>query len=606
MTWLIHRLQKISCVPLLLFSFLALSLVSTSSLAEEQQSKDKDTVECINIFYDQGPSGYWMGRTYASMLQNLLGHFPQFQQIVSPIELYEKGDIEKCRATFYLGSYFENKIPKEFLEEYAAAKKPVAWFGYSIWKLNNLNELFGFQYEKLTTLNYEIKDEKGYPTFFRWIDYKGETFLKFAEWDKNNKDNFIAPFEQVQLKETNSRASKVLAWSKHNGTGEIIPYAIRNKNKFYIADIPFSYLHEADRYLITADLLFDILNVPAKNEKLALLRLEDIHPIVPLADVYNMSAVLKQENVPVNISLIPIFFDPYETYTRLPSEEYVTMDRKPEFMSFIHESQANGASFIWHGVTHQYKTKMNPHNGSSGDDFEFWDAVSNSPVEEDSVAWVLNRLNDGIYTIKKSGLAAPNVWLTPHYQASALDYLIFARVFPWNVGRVIYFNFYAQNLPENDGKLWIRDANSNQERIRAFEKAKIEVATNAPWSGQFFPYEIFGDIYGQRVIPENIGNSQPYISEHVVRTRSAEEIVRDAKRNLVIRDAWASLFYHPYLLQSYQNDGRGTYPGDPHELKYIIQEIKKLGYRFVSAEDFAKKNLKRIRPEPIYRLRSEE
>jgi len=572
------------------------SSVSTSTAAEP---------ECVNIFYDRGPAGYWMGRTYSIFLQNLLGHFPKFQQIVSPIELYRKGDTEKCRATFYLGSYFENSIPQAFLDDFSSTKRPVAWFGYSIWKTDT-ETLFGFSYEGLTTLDQEKRDEAGYPTYFKWIDYKGETFYKFGDWSKSDPKQFLAPFEQVELRETKSGVSEVLAWARHSGKNRRVPYAMRAGNRFYVADIPFSFLHEADRYLVTADLLFDILGEPAKNEKNAFLRIEDVHALSPLADVLKVASLLEQEKVPGNISLIPVFFDPLKTYNRSENEEYLTMDRKPEFLEVMHELRKNsGYSFIWHGVTHQHGVAQNPHNGASGDDFEFWDAVRNAPVAEDGTRWVLDRLSDGLYTILKSGLDAPTVWLTPHYQASALDYLIFARVFPWNVGRVIYFNFRASGLPPagTNGSYWLRnnDAAAQKRRIEAFSRLKVETDPAAPWNGQFFPYEIFGDVYGQRLLPENLGNSQPYISEHVVRTRTPKEIIADAKRNLVIRDAWASLFYHPYLLQSFKNGGRGTYPGDANELAGLIREIKALGYKFISAEQYSRTHLRPIRPEPIYR-----
>jgi uncharacterized protein YdaL len=559
--------------------------------------------ECVNIFYDRGPSGYWMGKAYAIYLQNLLGHFPQFQQVVSPIELYRKGDIEKCRATFYLASYFENKIPQDFYDDYAHAGKNVAWFGYSIWK-TDLEQTFGQKYVGLTKLDSQRLDPEGRPTFFKWIDYKGETFFKYGDWNVNAPKMFMAPFEQVEVAESRPGVSQVLAWARHGADNRRIPYALRAGNHFYVADIPFSFIHEGDRYLIIADLLFDILNVQPTGDKLAALRIEDIHALTPLGDLLEVGDLLRTEGVPGNIALIPIFFDPYKTYLRPPEEEYLTMDRKPEFLSAIQGFRDEGYSFLWHGVTHQYETMKNPHTAASGDDFEFWDAVNNRPVPRDAAPWLINRLADGFFTIQKSGLQPPFTWLTPHYQASALDYLLFARLFPWNAGRVIYFQFKAQGLPDpsTEGQFWFRDTSDSaqQARLAAFSGLKVTLA-DAPWNGQFFPYEIYGDIYGQRLIPENLGNSQPYISEHVVHARTAADIVADAKRNSVIRDAWAVFFYHPYLLDPYTEGGRGSYPGDAHELQFILQEIKKMGYRFVSLDQFAKSHFRPIRPEPIYR-----
>lgn len=560
-------------------------------------------VPCVNVFYDRGPDGYWMGRAYATFLQNLLGHFPEFRQIVSPIELYRKGDIEACTATIYLGSYFENKIPQEFLDDFRKAKKNVAWLGYSIWKLGeaDMTRLFAHKYVAQTTLDTKNLDQEGNPTFYRWIEYKGEEFRKYSA---TRDGQFFAPFEQTELARTGPGIAQELAWARHGATGKRIPYALRAGNRFYVADIPFSFMHEADRYLIFTDLLFDILGAKPRNkERLALLRIEDVHAFTPLAELYKTAEVLERQQVRAHYSLIPFFFDPFRVYDRPAESDFVPMDRMPEFAQFLREQKARGARFIWHGVTHQHGRERNPHDGASGSDFEFWDAVKNKPVAEDSADWVLNRLLDGVSTWRAAGLDAPNLWLTPHYQASPLDYVIFGKVFPWNIGRVIYFNNYIYGLPPEPAgnKLWIRDDNAVSASLRANYFKNLEVAILAErWNGQFFPYEIYGDVYGQRLLPENLGNSQPFTNRHVIQPRSVQEMVADAKRNLVLRDAWASFFYHPFLLESHESGGRGEYPGDPAELEYLVSGVKALGYRFVDAEEFIRsKNA--FRPEPVYR-----
>ena len=45
--------------------------------------------------------------------------------------------------------------------------------------------------------------------------------------------------------------------------------------------------------------------------------------------------------------------------------------------------QAQGVNFVWHGVTHQYNKQPNPASGITGEDFEFWDAVQETPIRED-------------------------------------------------------------------------------------------------------------------------------------------------------------------------------------------------------------------------------
>ncbi|MDX9732090.1 MAG: DUF2334 domain-containing protein [Bdellovibrionales bacterium] len=573
---------------------------------------------CVLIYYDRSkdPADYWIGRTYAMFAQNLLGHFPEWQQIVSPIELYRPGEIETCEATLYLGSYFENAIPEVFYEDFAKTEKRVMWLGYSVWRYpqQKLAELFGYEYEGLTELDTNRKDEKGRPTFFKDVLYKGEVFPKFGEYVQidpaiwRSKSEFRAGFEQVRMKPAEdgelTRGVQVLAQTRHSGTGEVIPYVLRKENRFFVADVPFSFMHESDRMLVFADLLFDLLNEkPRHNGRYATIRIEDIHPMLPLYDLEKTFQALRDEEVPIVVSLIPIFFDPLHRSERPAHEEFVPMDRHKTFMSLIRGLKREGATFIWHGVTHQYDRVQNPHDGMSGSNFEFWNAIGSKPVKEDSPEWVLNRLEEGWFTLRKAGID-PVIWLTPHYQASTIDYAIFARVFPWNIGRVIYYNHRLKGLPQGIAQDALhfdpRKPANAQARKTHLGKISADIEFDR-WNGQIFPYEIYGDVHGQRLIPENLGNSQPFVSAHVMQPRSVQEIIADAKRNLVLRDAWASLFYHTFLLGTIEVGGRGAFPGDPTELKYIVRELKKLGYQFIDLDKWARANVRPIRPEPIVR-----
>ncbi len=77
-------------------------------------------------------------------------------------------------------------------------------------------------------------------------------------------------------------------------------------------------------------------------------------------------------------------------------------------------------------------------------------------------------------------------------------------------------------------------------------------------------------------------------------------MLADAKRNLVLRDAWGSFFYHPLLLTVQADGGEGRYPGDATELKKLVQGMKAVGYKFVELEQFAAENSNLMRPAPIY------
>ena len=554
---------------------------------------------CVLIYFDEVPNqpSYNFGEMYSVFLRNLLGHFPEVQQIVSPIERYQAGEINNCRSSIYIGSYFDNAVPQAFLEDFKTTQTNVAWLGYNIWMFpeEDLTNMFGHQYKSLTTIDYKNLSPDGLPSFHRYFEYKGETFEKFAKWvGEGEERRFAAAFEVVELvkpEESLATTAEVLSWSKHSLTGEEAPYIIRNENKFFVADVPFSYAHESDRYLIFSDLLFDILDLPPKRDKkIAFVRIEDVHPLSNLADLYHLLNVFESEQIPLHVALVPIFYDPLYKFDRAADEEFVTIKEHSGFKLWLESAKALDANFIWHGVTHQYQTMRNPHTGYSSDDFEFWDAVNNVPVPDDSVDFVLNRLELGSSLLADLEIY-PQAWLTPHYQASSLDYRIFARVFPWNVGRAIYFLDTDTGLgeissDEQQEKLHLHNRHPEGQAYREDFFKDLQVQVESEWFGQLYPYEIYSDIYGQKLIPEILGNPQPFESDHVWYPRKIDDIIADAKRNRVIRDSWASLFFHPYLLTNLENAGIGEYPGDTRPFVRLIKEIKDLGYEFKPLNDF--------------------
>jgi hypothetical protein len=85
-------------------------------------------------------------------------------------------------------------------------------------------------------------------------------------------------------------------------------------------------------------------------------------------------------------------------------------------------------------------------------------------------------------------------------------------------------------------------------------------------AGQYMPYTVH-DVYKMKVLADTLGGiePQPYFSYPA---RLPADIIADAQRNLVVRDAWASFFFHTYDNVSY--------------LKQTVLGLKSLGYTFVS------------------------
>ncbi len=85
-------------------------------------------------------------------------------------------------------------------------------------------------------------------------------------------------------------------------------------------------------------------------------------------------------------------------------------------------------------------------------------------------------------------------------------------------------------------------------------------------TGQLFPFAV-RDVYGARVVPENLGNIEPEVF-HQFPVRFPSDILRDAERNLVVRDGFASFYFHPFWDIAY--------------LKQTVEGIQALGYTFVA------------------------
>lgn len=555
---------------------------------------------------------------HAIYLQNLLGHFPGWEPRPRPIESYQSGQLDECRVNFYIGLYYDNKLPQPFLIDALSSRSTLVWFGYNAWQIDQpkFGDVFGAQFHGLTGLDSKINDDSGIPGFFRFNSYKGQKFTKFAQWSKDEPKKLIAAWELNHFKVVRPDEVRVVSDAIHSTSGERIPYATVKKadpdsvavttsgqspgSRWLFAESPFAFMMEDDRYLIFCDLLFDVLSEKPRRpdtKRLAFFRVEDVHPSMPLWQIKGMIDLLHQEKVPFAISTIPLFSDPFLFATPDLRDSFVPMTARPATIAVLkHAVEESNASIIMHGVSHQSGPMRNPFNGMSGDDFEFWNRVTNTPMAEDSPSWVVRRLELGLDLLHKSGLF-PVAWLTPHYQASPLDYAIFGQLFRWNVGRVIYFPGRV-NFPGRPVHLLSRmddpgSPSTSQQRLSELEGVSVDFAGQqqgvAP-SGQFFPYEIYRDFWGQRLIPENIGNLQPYMNEQVISARSVDDMIENARRALVVRDAWASFFVHPLMLESRRSEGVGNYPGDGSEIRRLIRSIRALGYEFVDLNEWVREN----------------
>ncbi len=514
------------------------------------------------ILYD-APAGVpyqKLGMVYAIMLRNLLGHFEIPTDIVA-IEDYEGDQVELYDVVFYMGSYFDNPIPLTFLNDVMKTAKTVVWFKYNIWQLASdpnlgFSQKFGLTFNGLRGLNDTPSLANPTPGFFDTVEYKGKELVKFYQFDEATLTVKADP-EIGITQVVDAQKAQIRVVVRNDKALETAPYIIQSGNFWYVADLPLTFIGPRDRYLVMCDILHDIVGINHAEKHLAMVRLEDVGALVSLEAMKKLAKYLKEKDIPFSIAAIPFYKDPLGKYNGgIPME--IHLSKATNLLASLKYATRRGGEVIMHGYTHQYADQLNPWSGVSGDDFEFWNVDTNSPVVEDSVDWANNRIKDGLAEFKKNGYE-PTVFEFPHYQGSPYSYQATKKSFKTRYERAFY---YTSENPQLN-----LDVNDPARDFAA---------------GQFFPYLIKGDYYGQTIIPENLGNIEYDISDvdptsNVVYTW--QDLLQNANYALVVRDGYASFFFHPFWLEP-----ELQLPAF-QDFKNLVKGIKALGYTWVGIKD---------------------
>jgi len=514
----------------------------------------------VLILYDSTNTQYAkLGQIYAIMLRNLLGHFYLSADIV-PVESYVAGQIDAHQATFYMGALYDNPLPATFLSDAANTTKTVVWFKYNLWKLvwdptYAFTTTHGFNFVSLRGLNSAPSSSNPSPGFFDTILYKNKSLVKYYSYDSSTGTIKSDPdFGVTQITD----ATKAIAFvsAKNSVTGEQAPYIVRAGNFWYFADMPLSYIGPRDRYLVLCDVLHDILGANHPEIHRAMVRLEDVAATVDPGSMKKLVDYLKSKNIAFSIATIPFYRDPLGWYNGGVPQE-IHLANAPDLLSSLQYASARGGQVLMHGYTHQYDSTPNLYTAVSADDFEFWNATLNTPVAEDSQSWAANRLTSGQAELRAAGY--PNdVFEAPHYQASPNAYAAIRGLFNATYQRAVY---YTSNNPVLDPNV-----------------------TNHDFSGgMFYPYIISSDYYGQRVLPENLGNVEYNICNidpTSCITYTWQDIVTNADYALVVRDGFGSFFFHPFWVEPDL-----AFLNAYNDFTNLIQGITMLGYSWAGMRD---------------------
>ena len=508
------------------------------------------------VLYDAPPGTEFekLGMSYAIMLRNLLGHFDAQVDLV-PVQKYTAGKLAGYDATFYLGAYYNNLPPAAFLADAAATQKPLVWFKYNLWHMAwdpayNFTATHGMSLTGLRGMNAVPSAANPAPGFFDTVNYKGRAFTKYYAFDSARGQINADPDIGVIAIADPARASAVVTVT-NTVTGEKAPYITRAGNFWYVADLPFSYIGPRDRYLVFTDLLHDILGIQHAESHQALVRLEDVGAMVSVQAMKTLTDYLYGKKIPFSIATIPQYVDPLGAYNGGIAQT-VPLSQAANLKRALNYAVPRGAEIVMHGYTHQYGKIKNPHTGVSGDDYEFWNIVTNTPVTEDSQMWAAGRLASGLMALHSNGYT-PVAWEAPHYQGSAASSKVAAMAFKTTYQRVVYYTADTPNFSAPVSK---------------------DFAV-----GQIYPYVIKQDYYGQRIIPENLGNIEYDI--HTIDPSSnynytAQDITTNAQYALTVRDGYASFFFHPFWLEP----SLGL-PGFA-DFQKVIDGITNLGFTWIA------------------------
>jgi hypothetical protein len=413
------------------------------------------------ILYDGTSIGAHEGTIDGIYIANLMGHF-SYRPTLQAIENFKPGEMANYDAVFVVGGSSKSVWPTALLREARARTAMLAWVGYGLDKFLSGGE------DRKRGLRVKPVDVS---SRFRQVRYHGTILEKGSAT--------LTPIAVVDHSQVQIAATAL------DPKGDEVPYIVRRNQLWLVADVPFAYIGDRDRYLAFCDLLHDMLGVQHETSRRAMIRLEDVNPDDDAETVQRAIDVFVREGIPFQISLVPVFVDPN-------AHKQIRLSENPDLVAVLHKAVASGGTIVLHGYTHQY-------HGVTADDFEFWDGMRNGPRSDDSAQLVQDKLTAALAECFRNEIY-PVAWETPHYMATPRDYVEFGRVFST-------FN---------------------------------EEPTIDAWgSQQSFPYPTV-DVRGFQIVPENIG----YLP---LENPDPNYLIGNARAYLVVRDGIASAFVHDFL-----------------------------------------------------------
>jgi hypothetical protein len=285
-----------------------------------------------------------------------------------------------------------------------------------------------------------------------------------------------------------------------------LPYIVQDGDALFVnGEISFDSNEVARRgaMLAICDAITQFLGAhPLPARHLAMLRVEDVSALTPASRLDAIVRYLAAAHVPYGLSVIPDL--------RVKGRSIPSLRDNSQLLGVLRWAEGNGATVILHGLHHCCSSE-------DAEGYEFWDRDNNAPVSDDSAEWMRSQVAEGIAYETALGLH-PQIWETPHYSASPVDYGAVSEFF---------------------GAAW-------------------ELRRPIGW----LPWVLKRDQYGAMLLPEDLG----YVSLDGKQT-VADQLIR-AKELLVCRSCIAAGYLHPSTIRF-------------EDVRNYIDGLRGLGYVFV-------------------------
>ncbi len=308
---------------------------------------------------------------------------------------YRKGDYKDYDVIVYYGVDYGQPPPLDFLDDITngeeITKKRVVWIGYHLDRLGQAQDNLGFRFAEQVSASQETQLIYTHSNTGYTLRHIERTFVEITNGD-------------LARVHATAGGRPIIASSKHRERPENGEYF------YYFGFHPTAFVLPFGAHLVFLDILSEVYGI--NRGKVALVRLEDIHPRSSISALLSVTDYLKGERVPFTLSLIPFYVD---------GADRTSITQESTFRTAVKQALLNGGELVVHGATHQF-------DGKTAEDWEFWDEKTNKPIG--GAEYAEQRVKMALTEIQKAGLAPHTVgWETPHYLASDAHYAVFERYF---------------------------------------------------------------------------------------------------------------------------------------------------------------------------------